>query len=776
VRIAIVIPWFGRDLKGGAEQHAWQVASRLAARGHSVEVLSTCCRSHQDDWATNHLAEGLTSEPEGFRVRRFAVVNRDREAFDKVCSHLLALNLATLKPGVPPVAKEESQIFCRELIKAPELTKYLAAHTGRYDSFILLPYLYGPVLEAILLLGSKATLIPCLHDEAYAYLSEVSEAFYQAGSLFFISEGEQELAFRLFGPGIIPKSTLVGAGVEAPTAAAPSPHDQTRKHGKYFLYLGRKDAGKNVPLLLRAFSRFRAVRPNSDLQLALAGYGTVELSGAGNGIVDHGLVGESEKARLLRDCDAVVQPSRNESFARVIMEAWLQGKPALVHARCPATALTVKKAQAGWVADTEDEWAALFVALDRTPEPELRRLGENGRRYATVEANWDNVITRYEATLQQAIAPHDSIMFGGSSKQRQAINQFLPNLSYGDAISNEAIWIRDQIRRAGHRSEIFVQYIDPILADECHVFSAAALTESDAIIYHHSIGTEITPCIIEFSGPKCLVYHNITPGEFFEPYRPDFAKILHRGRADLTGLATCFEHSVGDSAFNAAELAHCGFRNPGVLPLPVDPAKWACPADPDVMDKLGDGRTNILFVGRFAPNKKQDDLITAFWHYLEYEPDARLILVGKPEHEDPYVAHLDEMVARWGLRDSVLLPGSVGDAQLAAYYRTGHLFWSMSEHEGFCVPLIESMWFDIPALAFRSSAVPETLGEAALMFDSKADLTEPAGLAYLIAHDLGLREKIIRAQRKCRLRFLPHEVMPHLNHIINKLSVSVAVG
>src|SRR5215212_10297042 len=107
MKLGIVTPWFGRDLKGGAEQHAWQIALRLAARGHSVEVLSTCCRSHQDDWETNHLPAGLAKEPEGFCIRRFPVVRRDRARFDTVCRRLLEIDPATLKPGVSPVAQEE---------------------------------------------------------------------------------------------------------------------------------------------------------------------------------------------------------------------------------------------------------------------------------------------------------------------------------------------------------------------------------------------------------------------------------------------------------------------------------------------------------------------------------------------------------------------------------------------------------------------------------------------------------------------------------------------
>jgi len=124
----MVIPWFGRNLHGGAEQHAWQIAARLAARGHSVEVLTTCCRSHQDDWETNHLPEGVTEEPEGFRVRRFPVGKRDRARFDSVCARLLQMDPVSLKPGVAPVAPEESQIFTSELIKSPALLDFIAAH------------------------------------------------------------------------------------------------------------------------------------------------------------------------------------------------------------------------------------------------------------------------------------------------------------------------------------------------------------------------------------------------------------------------------------------------------------------------------------------------------------------------------------------------------------------------------------------------------------------------------------------------------------------------
>ena len=770
MKLGVVTPWFGRDLKGGAEQQAWQIAMRLARRGHSVEILTTCCRSHQDDWATNHFPPGRVLEPEGFAVHRFPVEPRDRPAFDRVCAAILNLPRTDLKTGVSPVAEKDAEVFAHELIKSTALLAFLREHRTAYEWVLFLPYLYGPVLDGVQIVGERAVLQPCLHDEAYAYLPQVVAAFYEAKQLFFNSEGEQELAFRLYGPGIIRKSTIVGEGVEiANTASTPPPQHNGATRGpndRFVLYLGRKDPGKNVPLLLRAFERFRAVRPNSTLKLVLAGAGTLEMPDL-PGASDAGLVSNEGKEQLLRECVAVVQPSENESFSRVMMEAWLHGKPIGVHARCGATALPVAHTEGGWIADSEDDWTRLFVELDRTNEREFKVRGEKGRRYASFAADWDAVIDRYEDALANDATNEPPTVF--ATPQSLSLNQFLPNLTYGDAISNEAIWIRDQIRRVGFRSEIFVQYIDPRVAGQCQVFSAEAVHGSDAVIYHHSIGTEITPHVIKYEGPKYLIYHNITPGEFFEKYRPAFAQILYKGREDLARLAQHFEHSVGDSAFNAAELAHCGFSDSGILPLAIEPAKWSFPPDAGILEQMQDGRTNILFVGRFAPNKKQDDLIRVFSHYLEFDPDARLILAGKPEHQDPYVEYLDALIAELGLKDCVLLPGSVHEAQLAAYYRTADLFWSMSEHEGFCVPLIEAMWFDIPILAFKSSAVPETLGDAALLFTDKDDFRSLAAFGHLVVRDVTLRAELIRAQRRRRNVFLPRNVLPELLKIIGTL-------
>ena len=209
-----------------------------------------------------------------------------------------------------------------------------------------------------------------------------------------------------------------------------------------------------------------------------------------------------------------------------------------------------------------------------------------------------------------------------------------------------------------------------------------------------------------------------------------------------------------------------------VLPIAVDPARWNMPPDPDLMEQLQDGRTNILFVGRIAPNKKQDDLIHAFQRFLVADPSARLILVGPAEQGDPYAAHLRGIIESNGLGESVIMSGHINDSQLAAYYRTAHLFWSMSEHEGFCVPLVEAMWFDIPILAYRSTAVPETLGDAALMFTDKGDLHAVAAIASLLLSDRTLRQRLINAQRRRRAQFLSEQIRPLVFHLLGRLSPS----
>jgi len=350
------------------------------------------------------------------------------------------------------------------------------------------------------------------------------------------------------------------------------------------------------------------------------------------------------------------------------------------------------------------------------------------------------------------------------------IHQLLPDLVYGDAISDYAIGIKGYLKGHGFESEIFAsRCYDEQVVREAQIYKPDLIRKDDAILYHHSIGSEITPFVVEHTGPKCLIYHNITPARFFEPYRPDFAGKLAEGRLDLKEMAPRFAVSAGDSAYNVSELRAWGFADPFILPIPVSPDKWSGSPDLGLMNQLGDGKTNILFVGRIVPSKCLHDLVAAFSEYLSMDLGARLIMAGDNLPDDPYYTHLIHTIHQCGITEQVVLPGKVSDTELEAYYRSAALFWSMSEHEGFCVPLIEAMWFDVPVLAYKSSAIPETLGKSGIMFRKKDDLVTVAALAKLLVRDEKLRGVVLRAQRKRRTDFLPERIWPRMDDLIKRM-------
>ncbi|WP_017319089.1 glycosyltransferase [Mastigocladopsis repens] len=768
--LAIVTTWFGKNLKGGAEQQAWQIATRLANRGHQVEILTTCCRSFLDDWGVNHLKVGL-SQDEAVKIRRFQVANRNSNSFNCVNSFMLSLPSGEIKPGVNPVSLEEAAIFCEENINSIQLLDYLRNQREQYQAFLFLPYLYGPILNGLPIIAERAFLQPCLHDEVYAYLPQVAKIFHEAKGLLFNSEGEAQLAINLYGPGIIPKSIIVGEGVEV------GRHYDTNlthigefpvKQERFILYLGRRDSTKKTDFLVKAYATFRQKHPDSSLRLVLAGPGNTSFNGSVPGLVDLGLVQESEKETLLANCLALFQPSRNESYSRVIMEAWFYERPVAAHQDCLATAMAVESSKGGWLAGTEIEWAELFAKIDQMGDEHLAKYGANGKAYAQENAVWDKVIERYETVLGLS-EKQVTVSNKPTKRTLKEIHQLLPGFTYGDAISNQARAIRDYLRNLGYKSNIFVEHLDPAVAKEGKKFQPDSISPQAGLIYHHSIGCEVTDYAIAHPGTKCLIYHNITPAEFFLAYRPEIARLLEQGRADLKQLAPHFPLSVGVSAYNAAELMTSGFAQPGILPIGVTPNKWDMPADATLMRQLQDGKTNLLFVGRFSPNKRQDHLVEAFDHYLTMDHQARLILVGGGDINDPYYRHIMSIIESLNLTQHVMIPGKINDAQLLAFYKTAQVFWSMSEHEGFCVPLVEAMWFDVPILAYKSSAVPETLGEAGLMFTSKDDFVQVAALAKLLVKDKSLRAKVIAAQRKRRVFFTQLSVNQYLSNLILKL-------
>jgi glycosyltransferase involved in cell wall biosynthesis len=849
-RVAIVTPWFGESPGGGAERQARELAARLSARGHVVEVLTTCSRSSSGDWSASQHAPGVEIE-DAITVRRFAVDVRDARAFDDANAKLLALARDELKVGVSPVAEDVERNFVAHNLNSSALVGFLRDTGESFDAVLFLPYLYGTTLIGLPVVAARALLQPCLHDEPYAYLRAVAETFRAARRILFNSEGERELARQLYGPGIHTRSRLVGEGVEparldAQEIAGRRTNEQRidrqqtdeqqidesptgaemisdalpaeLRGARFVLYLGRRDATKNVDLLARAFRRFKANHPASDLSLVLAGAGRESFHAPAEGIHDLGLIGEETKSALLCAARALFQPSRNESFSRALMEAWLAARPVAAHRRCLATALAVERARGGWLAATGAEWARAFAIVAAASDEELNQLGARGRAYAREHADWNKVIDRYEAVLSeleparttvgaglvpapsgtathQDSSPHhvdetgrgfaltrdgqgQALPLQASTSPRaalRAIHQLLPDALHGDAITNHALSIRDYLRGAGFASEVFAKRREETLAREAQLFDGAEIDPSAGLIYHHSIGSEVTAAAIAHAGAKCLVYHNITPAEFFAPYRPGFAWLLEAGRASLRRLARHFPCSVGDSAFNAAELRACGFHAPGVLPIIVSPDRWNIAPDEALMRELQDGQTNLLFVGRVAPNKHQDALAAIFAGYVQLDARARLVVAGEGDDSDPYFRHVLRSVERLGLARRVVVTGRVTESALLAYYRTAHLYLSPSEHEGFGVPLVEAMWFDVPVLARRGTAVTETLADAGVLYDADESHARIAQLAHRLARtDEDLRRRVCLAQRRRRNAFTPAALRPVLENLLRRMETDCA--
>ena len=329
------------------------------------------------------------------------------------------------------------------------------------------------------------------------------------------------------------------------------------------------------------------------------------------------------------------------------------------------------------------------------------------------------------------------------------VHQLLAARSYGDAIGNESLAIQRHLRAQGFLSDIFAEKVHPRMA---HL--ARPLWEYEQVsspqtvcVFHFSIGSAAGRLIYHAPDRLVAIYHNITPAHFFLGFHPHLAGLCYHGRRELASFASRTELALGDSEFNRQELEAAGFARTGVLPIVLDFSVYARPPAPVMQRLYGDGRTNLLFVGRIIPNKKIEDLIRVFAVYKRYlDPKSRLLLVGDYRGHERYYDRLQEMVRALRL-DDVVFTGHVDDDDLVAAYKVSHLFLCLSEHEGFCVPLQEAMHFGLPVVAYDAGAVRETLhGGGVLLKDKPPE--QVAGLVYQVLHDAPLRQCILARQER----------------------------
>jgi glycosyltransferase involved in cell wall biosynthesis len=267
-----------------------------------------------------------------------------------------------------------------------------------------------------------------------------------------------------------------------------------------------------------------------------------------------------------------------------------------------------------------------------------------------------------------------------------------------------------------------------------------------------------------------LQYHNITPAHFFGSYQPEVFRIAALGRKDLATLAGRAELALGDSEYNRRELEELGFDRTGVFPIALDLDRVTGAPPHPVLDRLlGDGLTNFLFVGRIVPNKRIEDIVRLAEVYKRYiDANYRFVFVGRTDGIPRYYSTVRALIAEFDmLPDRFLFPGAVPDWELAAYYRAADVYLSLSEHEGFCVPLLEAMAADVPVFAYESSAVPDTLAGAGVCWSPK-DLEYAAELLGQLAFDPVLRARVIARQRRRLEDFNEAHVIERLREVLEK--------
>ena len=327
------------------------------------------------------------------------------------------------------------------------------------------------------------------------------------------------------------------------------------------------------------------------------------------------------------------------------------------------------------------------------------------------------------------------------------IHQVLATLGYGDAIGHEALGIQRVLRAQGYESEIFVETADYRLEPQTRDYRELVdFSHPDNLVLHHfSLGSKASRTAFALPDRMALIYHNITPPEYFIGVHRTLARQCFRGRRELRAYAGRCDLALGDSEFNRQDLEDLGFPRTAVLPVIPDFSNLDRRPNRMLAGQFDDDWTNIVFVGRVIANKKIEDLVRFFHAYhTTYNQRSRLLVVGAYSGYERYLASIHQLAATLGARHVHFL-GHVSDEELVAYYDVADLFLCASEHEGFCVPIVEAFYKQVPVLAFAATAVPDTMDGAGILYDDK-DPRSVASLIDAIVSNDALQEAIVQAQ------------------------------
>jgi len=354
-----------------------------------------------------------------------------------------------------------------------------------------------------------------------------------------------------------------------------------------------------------------------------------------------------------------------------------------------------------------------------------------------------------------------------------SIHQFLPSAQDGDGVSGGAIFTQKLLRKLGATSHIYVGDYPTSVAENFSDLDEFEASGCDLLLVHHSLGNELESWLDSQECPKVLFYHNITPAHFFEE-----GSRLHdlclKGREQLALWVDDFVGAIGASPYNTQELTSFGYRSVGTLPLLVELDRFVGDEAAPTGLRAGLEKPFILSVGRLVENKRLHLLIEAMWHLTKvvgFDRLPQLVLVGgttSAEYEDGlrrYAEHL-------GLQAHVVFAGKLDDSELRWLYARASTYWCASEHEGFCIPLVESGFFQLPVVSFASSNIPHTLGAAGLLLDDVDPCLMAAVTAELL-EDSNLQDVLKREGVRNLQRYDGDVLLPMLREYLLSLNLNL---
>jgi glycosyltransferase involved in cell wall biosynthesis len=354
----------------------------------------------------------------------------------------------------------------------------------------------------------------------------------------------------------------------------------------------------------------------------------------------------------------------------------------------------------------------------------------------------------------------------------KTVHQFHSGSAYGDGVTNSLFFTRKLLRNLGFQSEIYVEHIAKELSAELKPYQTYIPSVDQALLIHHSFGHNLTDWIVNLPDRKILVYHNITPEHFF-PEGSVIRTFIQNGRKQTRLFRKIVDAAIAVSPFNAAELKTLGYDNVFIVPLLIDIQRIRSAAwnyeNPCLKNKV----FTILFVGRISANKCQHHLVEILRQLLPLiNSPAQLVLVGGFDKNDQYYLYMKRLIHSYNLSDTVKITGKVSDQDLYSWYRVADVFLCMSEHEGFCIPLIEAMLFDVPVIAYNSSNIPYTLNGAGILVKEK-NFDYIAELISNLSKDSDLKKAILKGQKRRVNDFLPQFIQQALAYVLEHICIEL---